>query len=77
MGSYTQVMLGDLMYADWNDDSRQDHVVMFTGNGSSGLRISAHSSNRRNVDASWWVALGRDGNPEVDYDYFHMDYGEF
>lgn len=77
VGSYTQVTLGDLMYADWTANSSQDHVVIFTGQGTSGLKLSSHTNNRRNGDASWWAARGREDSPGVDYDYFHLDYGTF
>lgn len=76
---YWEVTLGDIMYADWNGDTKQQHAVIFTGrSASSGLKLSMHTTDRRNVDASWWMSKARnDYGPSTDFDYFHMDYGKF
>lgn len=75
---YWEVTLGDIMYADWNGDTKQQHAVIFTGrSASSGLKLSMHTTDRRNVDASWWMSLAKKKNPRTDFDYFHMNYGKF
>ena len=80
VSKYWGVTIGDLLYADWEEDGRRDHVMIFTGNSpKDGLRVSGHTSDRKNVDASWWMAKAKadDSNNSVGFDYYHINYGEF
>lgn len=70
--------VGDTLYADWTNNGYQDHVMIITGSDpETGKRVSGHTSNRRNVDMTWWMTKGRESEPNVDYDYMHLTWGKF
>lgn len=78
-GSGWKVLKNEVPSGNWPlvEGATAFESSIFTGQGTSGLKLSSHTNNRRNVDASWWAARGREDSPEVDYDYFHLDYGTF
>lgn len=78
VSSTGQLWRGDLLYADWQNDGKMDHVMMVTGSDpDTGLRVSGHSNNRRNVDMSWWQTKGRSTKPAAKYTMMHMNWGKF
>ena len=50
---------------------------MKVGSTTSTMKVSGHSTHRRNVSLSWWMAKGRESKQKVKYRDMHMTWGQF